>query len=181
MSKSVMPFIWVLMIGALVGTTYLVGKEAGKKQERTEWQDKEIKSNKKHLEQLAQAQRDSDKAIAYWRNFSEQQRRKGVEDREKMAADYARSVANSKRLQITINDLLKRAEPYLDASRATTAGKRPAKETAGELLSYVLGRLDEAAGKFASEADDARARGLQCELQYDALIQSLPSSQPKTN
>lgn len=51
-------------------------------------------------------------------------------------------------------------------TRFAAAGKA-ADSTAG-VLADLLGRIDEVAGIYAAEADEARVRGLGCEAAYDA-------------
>jgi hypothetical protein len=72
-----------------------------------------------------------------------------------------------------------RASAYLDAAGCSSLAGDPAVECvrqAAAAIGDALGRGAEIARRVAADADEARARGLKCEADYDALT---PDSTPR--
>ena len=89
------------------------------------------------------------------------------------AVDSARAIAAAanERLRDAAQDLAAVARSRCAAS--TTPGSGPPGADALDLLAELLGSVDEAAGKYAAEADASRIRGLTCEAAYDNARQAL--------
>lgn len=88
-------------------------------------------------------------------------------------ADRTRADARAagQRLQDAAADAAERA-------RAQCAGSSPAElrdpaDDPARVLAIVLGEIDRVAGAMAAHADDARAAGLACEREYNAVREAL--------
>jgi len=76
-----------------------------------------------------------------------------------------KAVAAADSLRVESNKLASR----LASCNAGTAVERKARERAAMVFADLLRRADQRAGELAAAYDDARARGLTCELAYDAV------------
>lgn len=84
-------------------------------------------------------------------------------------ADAAAASTAGDRLRAQFAALAASCRAAVPASPAP-AGSAPATPSAGDLLADVQRRIDQAAGELAAHADAARAAGLGCERDYDALV-----------
>lgn len=103
------------------------------------------------------------------RRFREQQENQRVQNLELAAAraDAARNARDADQLREQNAGVANRWRDALHDS--TTVAEREAAADAIGVLADVLGRADRRAGILASYADAARAAGLKCERDYDAL------------
>jgi len=90
---------------------------------------------------------------------------------EGLRAAAARAADAAGRLQLRLDQHLAAAKEADRAGRDPAAGVQcPATEAAAELYAELFRRADRRAGELAKYADDARAAGLKCEADYQALI-----------
>lgn len=114
-------------------------------------------------------------AIAQARaNALETERRllKQKEAQDAQTVQLAQAHADNERLSAAIGSLRERADAYLDASGCRALVGDPATVCilkAAAALRDALVRSAEIARRVAAEADEARARGLKCEADYDSL------------
>lgn len=111
----------------------------------------------------------------------ETQRRLEAQEANQRAQDelLARTRADRDRAVAAADGLRLRASAYLDAAGCGNLSGDPALEcirTAAAAIGDALGRSGEIARRAAADADEARARGLKCEADYDAL--TLKASPP---
>jgi hypothetical protein len=86
---------------------------------------------------------------------------------EQVLADSGRARAESERLRIATAATAARCRARGPDPGPAAVG--PPASSAGDLLAYVQGRLDEAAGELAEEADRRGSAGASCERIHDAL------------
>lgn len=81
-------------------------------------------------------------------------------------ADARAAVRSADKLRVYAATLARgcAAQPGATATSASAPASAP-----GDLLPYMLGRIDEAAGAIAEHADRARIAGLACERIHDSL------------
>lgn len=84
----------------------------------------------------------------------------------RLAALRAAADRNSKRLQQSITDTIARLQA---GQAATSADGSAAGGSTARMLAELYAEIDAAAGRYAAEADRARAAGLTCERIYDAV------------
>lgn len=152
--------IGILLLGKYIQNT---GKVAGRAEvqakwdaERTRQQAKVIEEEKANAEETA-------------RRLKQQQENQDAQDKELAAArsDAARNRAAADGLRAQTADAARR---WRDAIGNSPAGQNcPAAGDAIGVLADVFGRADRRAGVLAEYADAARAAGLKCERDYDAL------------
>jgi hypothetical protein len=104
----------------------------------------------------------------------ETQRRLDHQQENQRAQDalLARSRADNARLASAVDRLQLRASAYLDAAGCSSLAGDPAVECVRQAAAQVVDVLGRDAARhrqLALDADDARARGLKCEADYDAL------------
>lgn len=92
------------------------------------------------------------------------------QSRQQALVDLRRADAAARSLRERAEQLAAASCPAGDPAAA--AGSAPAAAPA-DLLSDMLGRIDEAAGEIARHADDARIAGQLCERSYAALRQEV--------
>jgi Tfp pilus assembly protein PilV len=85
----------------------------------------------------------------------------------KADADTARAAAD--RLHDSAETLARRLADREKTCHPRTAATGTTVTTGSELLAELFRRADQRAGELASLADQARARGLACEMAYDAV------------
>lgn len=156
-------WIVVSVIAVLLAITHFTTFRAGKAAVRAEWD----------AAKAAQQQVDLQAGID---NAKETQRRlaRQKESQDANTQDLAAALAAAGRNADAADGL--RAQLADAAQRWRTATGDPAIgeecKAAGDAISVladVLGRADRRAGELAAIADTARAAGLQCERDYDAL------------
>jgi hypothetical protein len=81
-------------------------------------------------------------------------------------ADASRADAASKSLRVQLASIV--AANRRPADSASAAAGTPASDPIG-VFAEVLGRIDDAAGRYAAEADANRIAGLACERSYSSL------------
>ena len=108
---------------------------------------------------------------AEWRQSFEGEMEKAKSENEELRNNLDNARGESKRLQGTIKNIIRDLKKYGYPAGADATGKRPANSDPLVLLADVLGKLDEAAGNFAAEADDARRRGARCEFYYKKVTE----------
>jgi hypothetical protein len=116
------------------------------------------------------------------RGGTETLRRLNAQQENQRAQDelLARTRADRDRAVAAADGLRLRASTYLDAAGCGTLTGDPAIECirkAAAAIGDALGRSGEIARRAAADADEARARGLKCEADYDAL--TLKASPPR--
>ncbi len=153
----------VLVTGGLVGTGFWWGST----DKDDEWS-------------LKWAERDRSDAIAA-KTFTEQQRRIELKrqgdldaiqkqaDADIAAAKRSAELARveSDKLRAGISSAIARLTAGSDDS--TAAAGRPSKAATGVLLTELYQSIDEAAGRYAEQADESYRIGLVCERSYDAV------------
>lgn len=109
---------------------------------------------------------------------TEEQRRQGEIDAIEKRAEgqIAEAVADADRARVVADGLHDEAAKLATrlaaserARRAATAIGSPPGTSGSELLAELFRRADQRAGELAAIADQARIRGLTCEIAYDAL------------
>lgn len=116
------------------------------------------------------------RAEALERDLKEQERINDAQRRATLASERARDAAEVARLAAERSGSELRVAARSAAARAcapasAASGVGPSTDDAGgsAVLADVLGRVEEAARRVGSIADERRIRGLECQAQYDAL------------
>lgn len=140
-----------------------VQRDIGRDEIRAEWNEDRAKQQ---AADLAQAQVNAKETQ---RRLERQKENQDAQDIELMAArrDAARNGDDAGELRA---QLAETAQRWRDAFRDSTPGSFGA--AAGDAIGVcadVLGRADRRASLLAAYADTARAAGLKCERDYDAL------------
>jgi len=133
---------------------------------RTAWQEQETRRQAEGLEQARQAAKET------LRRLDKQQENQRAQD-----ALLARVRSDRDALLAERDGLRLRASAYLDAAGCSSLAGDPALECvrqAARQVVDVLGRCSSRLVDLAAAADDARARGLKCEADYDALSKDAP-------
>lgn len=125
---------------------------------------------------VAQAAADLAQAVEGARN----EERRRVEEVGRVAAeaevrirtarvDAAAARVSSDRLRQRVEALSRLCHAPAATSDTAVAASSAAASSPGDVLTYVLGRLDQTAGELAQLADERGNAGLACEQSYDAL------------
>lgn len=122
-------------------------REIGREQERAEQRENDARSFARRMERQEDARREHAKTIT------------------QLQAARARADAAAGSLRGSVAELRARVDSATERQRETAAA-------ALDVLADVLGRADARAGELADLADRARAAGIQCEREYDALTAS---------
>jgi len=114
-------------------------------------------------------------AIENARLAAEETQRRVIQQQENERAQQAllaQARADAERARVAADGLRLRAAAYLDAAGCgslTGDSALTCVRQAAAQIGDALGQCGEVARRVAAEADDARARGLLCEADYDAL------------
>jgi hypothetical protein len=138
-------------------------RDVGRDEIRAEWNADKVQQQ---AAALAEAEANAKETL---RRLTRQKENQDANDQELMAArrDAARNGSDADQLREQNADI---ARKWRDALRDSPAGSQC--QAAGDaigVLADVLGRVDRRAGVLAAYADAARAAGLKCERDYDAL------------
>lgn len=161
------PGRWLLVAGAIAALVLGWGAlrhhlvEEGRAEVRAQWDE-----DRAHA-QAAAAAAALASAKETQRRMDRQQENQHAQDAllARMRRDRDAAVAATDRLQ-------QRAAAYLDAAGCGGLAGDPAAEcvrAAAAAIGDALGRSAAIARRAAADADEARARGLKCEADYDAL------------
>jgi hypothetical protein len=182
MTERILKALLVLALaGAVIGgvtwayehwrsSVYQEGDAAGAARIQQLWDDDRAKAQAAAIENARLA------AAETLRRLNAQQENQRAQDEllARVRADRDRAVAAADGLRL-------RAAAYLDAAGCGSLSGDPAVECirkAAAQIGDALGRSGEIARRAAADADDARARGLKCEADYESLTLKL-SPEPK--
>lgn len=146
------------------------GDRAGAARVQILWDEDRAKSQAQAIENARHA------AAETLRRLTAQQENERVQQ-----ALLAQARADADRARAAADGLRLRAASYLDAAGCGTLSGDPALtcvRAAAARLGDALGQCGEIARRAAAAADDARARGLLCEADYDALTLTPATSMP---
>lgn len=162
--------LYLALAAALVGGFFAwrahersVGRDEGRAEVQGKWDKEKIAQQQADLEQA------ENNAKETLRRLARQKENQDAQDKELAVArgDAARNAADADQLR---NQNLTTAQRWRDALRNTpTCIECAAAGDAIMVQADVLGRADRRAGDLANYADTARAAGLKCERDYDAL------------
>lgn len=160
--------IGAALAAAAAGVAYLahVQRDIGRAEVRAEWGAARLAQADADLEQAASNARES------LRRLTRQQENQHAQDQELLAAR-----ADADRNRAAADQLRDQNAATAQRWRAALADSAPGSvsQAAGDaigVLADVLGRADRRAGVLAAYADAARAAGLKCERDFDALTPS---------
>lgn len=136
-------------------------REIGRQEVRAEWTAAALSESESNARETL-------------RRLNKQQENQLAQDRKlaQARADAARDAADADRLRQQNADVVRRWRAALRDPAA--GGQCTAAGDAIGVLADVLSRADRRAGVLAAYADAARAAGLKCEADYDALTDSPP-------
>ena len=166
--------VWARLLALAVALAVLVlgvntmlghARESGKAEVQALWDQAKAQAK---IAAQRQALDDSAKLAAdHQRNQheTEQAIQKAVDDAHRADAVRLRNVAAAYAARATDHS---RAGPDLPTATAPVV-----------VVAGLLGDVDDVAGELAQAADDARARGLSCEREYDSLKQRLGAKAPE--
>ena len=169
------PLVLAALTAGMFTATYHVGfykgELSGSKKENEIWKARweERDDADKQLTDARETQKANQEAE--WRQSFEAEMEKTKSENEQLRTDLSNARVKSDRLQGTIKNIIGDLQKYGYPASSDVAGKRPANSDPLVLLADVLGKLDEAAGNFAAEADDARRRGARCEFYYKKVTE----------
>lgn len=159
-------------VAAGLQTVRLANERAAHAQTRAQW----AHDAKRAAESFAadiQSARDDERRIAATQRGS---LNVTLTDLDHARTDAAAARTAADRLRAHVAALAASCRAAVPASPAA-AGSAPAAHTAGDLLADMQRRIDEAAGAIAAHADAARAAGLGCERDYDAVTNARDGDQ----
>lgn len=147
-----------------------VERETGRAEIRVEWNADTVARQAVDLEQAQINARET------LRRLNQQQENQHAQDQELQAArrDAARNSDAAGQLRTQLAETAQRWRAAFSDSAPGSDGAAAA--DAIGVLADVLGRADRRAGVLAAYADAARAAGLKCERDYDALTPPVSST-----
>lgn len=142
-------------------TNYQAGDKAGAARVQGEWDEDRAQAQAALLERARQASLETERRLkAQEANQREQNRQLEATRRD------------AERAQRAADGLQLRAAAYLDAAGCSARSGDSALECIRQTVAQITDALGQCGGiarQVAAEADDARARGLKCEADYESL------------
>ncbi|MHC8295309.1 DUF2514 family protein [Pseudomonas sp. LB3P58] len=162
-----LPYIAALALvaGALFGA-YHHGLSVKDAEWQSAWNDRDtLDAEARTANEVAERTKEQ----AYQRSIN-----KAVQDGQRIidqaTADAATARASADGLRGAADAIAARLEASEASGNSCTAAASKAAARAAMVLADVLKRADQRAGELASEADQARARGMTCEQAYGGLL-----------
>jgi hypothetical protein len=156
----------LLVAGALFGA-YQHGATVTDAKWQTEWNARDARD--------AQAKADNEAAERTKEQAYQQSINKAVQDGQRIidqaTADAAAARNSADSLRGAADKLANRLAASEASGHSCTAAASKAAARAAAVLADVFKRADQRAGELAEVADQARARGVTCEMAYDGLQQ----------
>lgn len=165
----------IALISALIAGAVLALKawneslrEEGRAEVRAEWTAERERQKDAALKQAAANAKETARRLAAQKEVQD------AHDKElaRVRADAVAARGASDRLRRELADFT--ASRRAAASHPAPAGHGATTDLGFDLLSDMFSLADQAAGEMAERADEARAAGLQCQRQYEALTAPTP-------